>query len=353
MPWFQAPPTSTSWGWHWTMGHFHPDTGAGTRSAIASHYYPLIGPYDSSDPDVLEYHALTMKVSGIDGAIIDWYGTADVYDYGTSHRNTLLFIKALKQAGLKFGICFEDQTLPNLQKFGKVPDGDTTKYGKNLLAWMDSHWFSDPSYVRMDGKPILLVFGPQYYKGDEWPSMKGNLNLGIYGVNEPFKFDNGGFAWPWPASGLSGTQHFYPTAAKRGSFIGDAYPRFNDIYGDAKVHDSFPTLPDDDGKTFKKTFEWARSAGSKLIQLVTWNDWGEGTQIEPSTEFGFRDLEFLQTATDSKFSKSDLELPLAIYKQRKKGGDAKLLDAASAKLDAASAKLAAGDPASARKLLKM
>jgi len=30
------------------------------------------------------------------------------------------------------------------------------------------------------------------------------------------------------------------------------------------------------------------------VQLVTWNDWGEGTQIEPSVEFGYRDLEATQ-----------------------------------------------------------
>jgi hypothetical protein len=33
-----------------------------------------IGPYDSTDPNVLEYHMLLMKLSGIDGIIVDWYG---------------------------------------------------------------------------------------------------------------------------------------------------------------------------------------------------------------------------------------------------------------------------------------
>ena len=27
MPWFTAKPYSDSWGWHWTMDHFNPDTG--------------------------------------------------------------------------------------------------------------------------------------------------------------------------------------------------------------------------------------------------------------------------------------------------------------------------------------
>lgn len=27
------------------------------------------------------------------------------------------------------------------------------------------------------------------------------------------------------------------------------------------------------------------------MQIATWNDWGEGTMVEPSVEFGYRDLE--------------------------------------------------------------
>ena len=26
MPWYSAKPFSDAWGWHWTMGHFDPET---------------------------------------------------------------------------------------------------------------------------------------------------------------------------------------------------------------------------------------------------------------------------------------------------------------------------------------
>ncbi|MFH1184757.1 MAG: hypothetical protein V1755_06915 [Chloroflexota bacterium] len=88
MPWYASKPVSGHWGWHWTMDHFNPDRVAenGPRE-VASHYYPLIGPYDSSDPHALECHVLLMKLAGIDGAIIDWYGTKDYHDYAAIHRN--------------------------------------------------------------------------------------------------------------------------------------------------------------------------------------------------------------------------------------------------------------------------
>ena len=54
MPWFEADPAHARWGWHWTMNHYAPAHEANGRREAASHYTPLIGLYDSNDPDVLE-----------------------------------------------------------------------------------------------------------------------------------------------------------------------------------------------------------------------------------------------------------------------------------------------------------
>jgi hypothetical protein len=40
--------------------------------AIASHFHPLTGPYDSSNDALLEYQVMLMKLSRIDGVIVDW-----------------------------------------------------------------------------------------------------------------------------------------------------------------------------------------------------------------------------------------------------------------------------------------
>ncbi|MEZ5433855.1 MAG: hypothetical protein R3F31_22355 [Verrucomicrobiales bacterium] len=72
MPWYGSKDSGGRWGWHWTMGHFDPDRVRWDgRREIASHDYPLIGPYDSGDSDVLECQVLLMKIAGIDGVIID------------------------------------------------------------------------------------------------------------------------------------------------------------------------------------------------------------------------------------------------------------------------------------------
>ena len=73
MPWFNTPEYNGSWGWHWTMNNQDPDEiidEIANRRQIASHYYPLIGPYASIDPTVIDYHILLMKYSGIDGQLL-------------------------------------------------------------------------------------------------------------------------------------------------------------------------------------------------------------------------------------------------------------------------------------------
>src|ERR1700704_3428414 len=115
MPWYTARPYSDSWGWHWTMDHFNPDrVNASGEREIASWYYPLIGPYDSSDPAVLEYHVLLMKLAGVDGVVVDWYGAAKFLDYGINNQATLKLFQFTRKAGLKFSICYEDQTIQHM-----------------------------------------------------------------------------------------------------------------------------------------------------------------------------------------------------------------------------------------------
>lgn len=345
MPWFESKPVSGKWGWHWTMNHFDPDK-PGTPN-FASHFRPLIGPYDSNDPDALECQVLLMKYAGLDGAIIDWYGYTDVYDYATNHRNTLHFIKHLKRAGLKFAICYEDQTLPNLIKFGKVKEADSLTYGQRLMSWVNKTWFRDPAYVRLNGKPVFLVFGPQFYKGDQWTKMLSGMSVNIYGVNGKYDFPTDGYAWPYPKEGNARTARFYKESSLDRGFLGVAYPRFRDIYAEAKVHESWGSIPDEAGKTFEDTLKIAIDSKTPIIQIATWNDWGEGTQIEPSEEFGYRDLEKIQVPRRSAFKPDDLRPPILLYQLRKSTSNTKR------SLDAAAKLLFEGKPKEARALLNV
>lgn len=116
MPWFDGPayPEANrhyTWGWHWTMNNRDPNIiNIDGRRQIASHDYPLIGPYASNDPDVIEYHLLLLKFSGIDGVLIDWYGVeGNNNDCESLLKNSNAFIDRLTATGLHFALVVEDR----------------------------------------------------------------------------------------------------------------------------------------------------------------------------------------------------------------------------------------------------
>ena len=144
MPWYASKPVSGAWGWHWTMNHFAPD-----ENQAASKFHPLLGFYDSSDPDVLECHVLWMKMAGVDGVIFDWYGPDDFLDYGQLHRNCAAMLPYLRRAGLKFAVCYEDQTVKAMVEGGRLRPDETLAHGRKVMRWLDDNWFREPNYLRV------------------------------------------------------------------------------------------------------------------------------------------------------------------------------------------------------------
>ena len=169
MPWYESKAVSGRWGWHWTMNHFDPDAMDDSgRRQIASHQYPTIGPYDSTDPDLLAYHFLLMKVAGIEGVIIDWYGAKDVHDYAFIHRATGMAIDAADTFGLEYAVCYEDQTLGAMVSGGYMQEDDAVGQAAREMRGLENGWFARDGYLRLDGRPALLVFGPQYLSDAQW-----------------------------------------------------------------------------------------------------------------------------------------------------------------------------------------
>ncbi len=54
------------------------------------------------------------------------------------------------------------------------------------------------------------------------------------------------------------------------------------------------------------------------IQLITWNDFGEGTMIEPTQEFGYSFLTSIQTAFGVSSNQTQLENIKRLFDLRKK-----------------------------------
>jgi len=360
MPWYEADAAAHRWGWHWTMNHFQPDQVTDGKRAIASHYYPLIGPYDSNDPDVLEYHTLLMKFAGIDGVIIDWYGPDDYLDYKINDRNTRSLITFAQKAGMKYTVMYEDQTVPKLRDAHLIPNDDVIAHGQRLVQGMQKDWFTDPAFLTTAGNPTFMVFGSGFYTGDQWKTIFSALPKPPTLFTESYQRlpAVGGFYWPQPGGGtdgaLSDLDKFYTQAKTWPEFIAGAFPRFDDIYVAAGIHPSWGHVDDRNGTMYTQTLERALQSKARVIQLITWNDWGEGTVIEPSVEYGYRDLEATQrlrrkyTDPHFRYIPQDLRLPIALYNLRKRYKDNAQ---ESVKLDRISRLLFAGRLTEARPLL--
>ncbi|NND95711.1 MAG: hypothetical protein HKN47_00110 [Pirellulaceae bacterium] len=325
MPWYTAKPEVGQWGWHWTMNHFDPETVTGDKREIASAFYPSIGPYDSGDVDVLEYHLLTMKLAGIDGVIVDWYGLTDFRDYAILNRNTFRLLQQCERLKMKFVICYEDQTVSALEKGGRLKESDRVVHVTNEINWLGKYWFKSPSYVRFDEKPAMLSFGHAGLSDEQWNQALSQIQSPILYYSQAYRRDGavGGFGWPVPQKGLDHNDRFLQSVKPWTDSIPVAFPRFVDVYKQAGVGDGYPQIADQSGKTFQTTLEKALATKSRMIQIATWNDWGEGTQIEPSQEFGFRDLEFIQKSrrqhakADFAYVADDLRIPKQLYELRK------------------------------------
>jgi Glycosyl hydrolase family 99 len=343
MPWYVAKPYSGSWGWHWTMNHFNPDVITGGKRQIASWYYPLIGPYDSLDPAVLEYHVLLMKLAGIDGVAVDWYGMDNFNDYAVNNQRTLALLNYTRKAGLTFSLCYEDQTIQQEINGGYITAPNAISHAQQTMLYVQTNYFNDAGYLRLSNAPVFLDFGPQYFKNNsDWLTIFSVLNA----TNRPafFTEDNrlaaglGAFDWPpmWMTGGGTNTltsaqlqsylDSFDQKAASWPAYIGSAFPRFHDIYAQAGVGASYGYLDDANGATLTNTLRRALTNNSAYVHFVTWNDFGEGTIVEPTLDYGYRDLGMIQNFRrqyldpDFSYTTNNLTTAFRFYILRKQYG---------------------------------
>src|SRR5258706_5360958 len=340
MPWYQTPTISGAWGWHWTMDHFNPNLkDENGKQDIASHYHPLTGAYDSSDKDVLEYQVLLMKISGVDGVIVDWYGMEDFWDYGTINASTHKLFEHIEQAGLLFAISYEDRTIKHMLDNGYPKVQDKYAYGQTVMKYLQENWFTKDSYLKTSRRPVLLTFGnpPFFSSNSDWVKLFSTLPIQPVLINEDTRIGPiAASSYPWPPMYLarddgkvsrieleSYLDRSYHTVAGSDYVVAGAFPGFHDIYKEAGVGSSYGYLDASNGDTFEFTFQKALKINPDVIQIVTWNDYGEGTMVEPTLETGYQYLETIQNikikSIDGKFpfTPQDLTLPLQIYNLRK------------------------------------
>jgi len=321
MPWFSR--SEKELGWHWRMNRSSEEVLSSGQ--VASHYRPLIGPYDSSDESAVRLQVAWMKRAGFDGVLADWYGINDHFDYADIHSRTQKLFEECTRQGLKIGIVYEDQSIGNAIRQGKLPSDAKGAEAEKVGRWLVTHWLKRPNWFRFNGKPTILVFGPQAFAAHEWAQFRrATGDISLISLHERRAPANGVFDWPIPDRGI-GFQEQFPSRVKESeTHIAVAYPRFRDYYEEGGQK-GYAEIADAEGETLRRTLDLARASGAQAIQVATWNDWQEGTQVEPSVELRFRDLITIQNfrrQIDPTFpyKAADLQHPLDEFLRTRKNG---------------------------------
>ncbi|GGD09167.1 glycoside hydrolase family 71/99-like protein [Hyunsoonleella pacifica] len=325
MPWFQSKSYDGYWGQHWTMTNRNPDNyDAQGQQEVASYYNPLIGAYSSSDEYLQEYHFLLMKLCGIDGVIFDWYGSRDIHDYGLIKTATETFIPKLENIDLEFAVMYEDRVAYMENTSVAI---DPVKRAKQDFKYINDVYFKSSNYLEFNGIKSISMFGPHHItEKQQWddiysvfPEDEQPYLLSLWGLKGSLG-DNFKGEFLWVAQDhLLAKEYYYNTYADSNYMtIGSVYPGFASYYTDGGWSDGSNSwvLPKYDGLTFVESLNASTNNASDFIQIITWNDFGEGTMIEPTTQFGFTYLQMLQEYTGVSYSEQDLAVCARLYNAR-------------------------------------
>ena len=174
-------------------------------------------------------------------------------------------------------------------------------------------------------------------------------------------FASGAFSWP-PVTGnktisVKKWKEYLLDTKKRHAdslYLPVAFPGFLDYYEQAGLHPSYGYLDDRNGKTLKESLNLAWTEEFPVIQIATWNDFGEGTAVEPSNKHGFSRLETIRDKVHASMperrvaKKDEFPLALRVYRLRKE----RLPPERGKNLDQASSFLINGEYEQAKALLE-
>ena len=288
--WYGNPEVSQRW-YHWK------NVDTAKKHIDESTHYPVLGPYDSHDPKIVETHCRQAAEAGLTGFIVSWWGKDSFEDRGMP-----LMLATAQKHGLKITAYYET-----------VPPRDHPSVEGALadLTYLTVKYGQHPAWLKVDGKPVIFVYSRALneLKLDGWKEVIEDYTsrnpAGAVFVGDQISAE--------AAQVFDGIHTYNPTGLTKGkslaaiqSWSKTTFAQWVKTAGSGRIacvtiipgfDDSVqpsrkPPRPVTDrygGKTYRVMWQRAVAAGPDWILITSWNEWHEGSEIEASVELGDRE----------------------------------------------------------------
>lgn len=248
---------------------------------------------------------------GIDSYVVDWYGFRDLpsTDLAYMNKNFRRMLSIAEKLNFRLAVMYE----PKVHYIGWIPHANRTEELRAItsdLRYVLNEFTTRSAYLSVDGVPLIFVWNTIGLTVAEWQSIVDQLESEGYifalvgDLPDPKYY--GPFAGLWGWISYSGIVHYgyeyqpyiwetkinqrLSAAAKDHPdrfFCAGVWPGFNDTgvngWGEGpRVLDRL------NGDFYAQTWRAALESQAQCIMIMTFNDWNEGTIIEPSVEHGYK-----------------------------------------------------------------
>ena len=250
--------------------------------------------YTSSDPNQVQRQVSDAISRGIAGFIEDWYGQNNQMPNATAFA--LKTEAESRNGNFVFAIMEDGGALNNCNATAGC---DLTQQTITDLTYAYNNFETSPAYMMINGRPAVFFFDPDRYGTLDWPrvvaSVPGNPLL-IFQNSSGFAHaqSSGSISWvmidtsnsnDWMQSYLDG---FYNTAVAdpQEHAFGATYKGFNDTLAGWSMN---RIVNQNCSQTWLSSFSeignyYSQASQLESLQLVTWNDYEEATEIESGVD---------------------------------------------------------------------
>lgn len=301
---------------------------------------PALGYYDQSNPEVADWETKWAVEHGVSFFVYCWYRASKGDAVETKFSSAIdALLKSRFVGQMKFAILWENQAR-DPATWGRSGVSGEKDLLQNLMPFWLNRYFTHPSYLKIDNKPLLFIYDAHKLAGDlggaqnvprAFEQMReacrragfaGLYILGEYrGLNPKelrFRRELGfdyTFAYVWPITRPEQAAAMQLDFIRKTRHLNILPPVFTVSQGWTGWQNEGPLyrIPPHEFEGLLRQVKDIiasmpeKELGRKLLLLDNWNEWSEGHYLAPHRQYGFGYLDAVRRVfSDAPAEHTDL-----------------------------------------------